>query len=228
MKPEFLVKVVRFKELIEIAGVWGDVDFVKILNLLEYGDTTGLEGQELRDMCLLSLQDLSPEEAAELILRLHLGNRLSNGQIQNMAREMRDEKLWEEYADLSLHERLFHVGSLLHETFPREFPRPDAACVTLHIQAMNELSRDILAHDANESFFVRLIADGIDPTSALCRVFDEQLASRSFPEAEQIVWTSTVSEQSSESVTVELIGSGAWFAALSATRSYSSHAYPDE
>lgn len=199
-----------------------------VIKSISQPDKTDLEGQELRDMCLLSLQDLPPEEAAEVILRLHLGDRLSGGQIQNIAREMLDEKLWEEYADLSLHERLFHVGSLLHETFPRDFPRPDAICVTLNIKPMNEISRDILLHHANESFYVRLVADGIDATSALSRVFDKQLAARSFPEAEQIIWISTVSEQTCESGTVELIGSGAWFAALRSTKSYKSHAYPDE
>lgn len=68
MKPEFFVEIVRFKELREIAGVWGDEDFVEILNSLEYGDTTDLEGQELRDMCLLSLQDLPTEEAAHTLI----------------------------------------------------------------------------------------------------------------------------------------------------------------
>ncbi|MFT4822712.1 MAG: hypothetical protein ACI9DH_001532 [Halioglobus sp.] len=100
-------------------------------------------------MCLLSLQDLKPEEAAEIILRLYLGDKLSSGQIQNIAREMLDEKLWEEYADLSLHERLFHVGALLHETFPAHFPRPDPICVTLNIKPMNKISNDILLHHAN-------------------------------------------------------------------------------
>lgn len=228
MKPEYFVEVVRFKELREIAGVWGDQDFLKILESLEYGDTTDLEGTELREMCLLSLQDLPPEEAAEVILKLHLGDSLSSGQIQNIAREMLDEKLWEEYADLSLHERLFHVGSLLYETFSTDFPKPDAICVTLNIKPMNEVSRDILLHHANESFYVRLVAEGIDATSALNRVFDEQLAARSFPEAEQIIWISTVSEQAGGSSSVELIGSGVWFEALSSTKSYTSHAYPDE
>jgi hypothetical protein len=75
---------------------------------------------------------------------------------------------------------------------------------------------------------VRLVADGIDATSALNRVFGEQLASRSFPEAERIIWICTVPEQTDDSSVVELIGSGAGFAALSSTKSYTSHAYPDE
>lgn len=92
---------------------------------------------------------------------------------------------------------------------PILFPRPDAICVTFNIKPVNEISRDIWLHHASESFYVRLVADGIDATSALCRVFDGQLAARSFPEAEQVIWICTVSEQASESGTVELIGSGA-------------------
>ena len=100
--------------------------------------------------------------------------------------------------------------------------------MTLNIKPMNEISTDMLVHHANESFYVRLVADGIDPTSALNRLFEEQLAAKAFPEAEQIIWISTVAEQGGESSTVELIGSGVWFAALSSTKSYTSHAYPDE
>jgi hypothetical protein len=179
-------------------------------------------------MCLLSLQDLLPETAAEIILRLHLGNVLKAGQIQNIAREMLDEKLWEEYADISLHERFFHVGALLHETFPRIFPEPDTVCVSLNIKPMNKISEAMLLDDANESFYVRLVADGIDSTSALNRVFEDQLKGRSFSEAEQIIWIFSELDQTGESKSVELIGSGAWFAALGSTKSYLSNAYPDD
>ena len=228
MKPEFFVEVLNFSELNEIAGIWRDEDFINILDMLEYGDTADLKGQDLREMCLLSLQDLLPEKAAEIILCQHLGNVLKAGQIQNIAREMLDEKLWEEYADISLHERLFHVGALLHEIFPRTSPEPDAVCVSLNIKPMNKISEAMLSNDANESFYVRLIADGIDTTSALNRVFEDQLASRSFAEAAHIIWICTESDQTSESKTVKLIGSGAWFAALSSTQSYISNAYPDD
>jgi hypothetical protein len=161
-------------------------------------------------------------------LHVHLGDVLSAGQIQYIAHEMRDEKLWEEYVDPALHERLFHVGSLLHETFPGDFPTPDAVCVTLNISAMNEHSTQLLLQQANESFYVRLVADGIESTSALCRMFEDQLASYSFPEAEQIIWICKVLEQTANTSKVQLIGSDAWFAALSSIKSYTSHAYPDE
>lgn len=100
--------------------------------------------------------------------------------------------------------------------------------MTLKIKPGNEISRDYLLHHANESLYVRLVADGMDATDALCRVFEDQLASRSFPQAEHIIWISTVSEQAQAQSVVELIGSGAWFAALGSTKSYTSHAYPDE
>ncbi len=228
MRPEFFVEMERFSELREIADVWTTENFIEILESLEYGDTADIEGKELREMCIMSLQDLEPAEAAKLLLQLHLGDVLSAGQIQNIAHEMLDEKLWEEYVNPALHERLFHVGSLLHETLPGDFPTPDAVCVTLNIKAMNQHSTQLLLQQANESFYVRLIADGIDSTSALCRMFEDQLASHSFPEAEQIIWICKVLEQTTNTRKVQLVGSDAWFAALSSTQSYTSHAYPDE
>jgi hypothetical protein len=60
MKPEYFVEMERFSELREIAGVWTAENFIEILESLEYGDTSDIEGKELREMCLMSLQDLAP------------------------------------------------------------------------------------------------------------------------------------------------------------------------
>lgn len=59
-----------------------------------------IAADELRDMCLLALQDLEPPAAAAVLLRYKLSNELTEGQITNFSIESQDERLWEQSADL--------------------------------------------------------------------------------------------------------------------------------
>ena len=61
-----------------------------------------------------------------IILKYIFDERLNDGQIDNLSNEIRDEKIWEEYADLSLHEEFFNVTQLLYETYNGKFPFPEA------------------------------------------------------------------------------------------------------
>jgi hypothetical protein len=225
---EFHVDVLAFSVLEEIEGVWTDKEFGELLAEMEFGSIDGMSRSEVREMCLLSLQDLAPEAAAALVLKYHLGDRLSDGQISNIAADMPDEKLWEEYADMAVHEKLFNVASLMFMAFPNTFPEPDAVRVTVEVTASNETGKEILQHALNESFLVRLLAGGMDEDAALRRLFDEQLTGDSFPEAEFIIWTLQAEPISEHTSKVEMISSGAWLDPLRNTEAYATRAYPDE
>lgn len=224
----FHVDVLTFSILEEIADVWTGKEFSELLAEMEFGSTDGMGQSELREMCLLALQDFEPEEAAALVLKYRLGDRLSNGQISNIAADMAEEKPWEEYANMALHEQLFNVSSLLYMAFPSIFPEPDAVRATVRIRALHEGGRKMLQCALNESFLVRLLAAGMDENSVLHRLFDEQLAGDSFPEAEAIIWTLRAESSTDDSCTVEVISSGSWLDPLRNTKSYSAHAFPDK
>jgi len=228
MKPIFRVNVCSFSELQEIEGAWKESDFASLLEAMEFGATAGMDASELREICLLSLQDLKPESAASLVLKQHLGGRLTDGQVRNFSEEMIDEKLWEECADMSLHEGMFNVGSLLFAAFPQVFPEPDAVCVKVAVNAVNAAAKEILAHSLIESFLVRLLADGMDDDSVLHRLFDKQLDGKSFPEADRIVWIVRAETTDPDTVKIEVISSGYWLDSLRGTKCYESSAYPDE
>lgn len=228
MEDKFHVDVLSFSILEEIADVWTVREFSELLAEMEFGSIDGLSQVEVREMCLLALQDLEPEAAAALLLKYRLGDRLSKGQIENIAADMPDEKLWEEYADMSFHEQLFNVSSLLYMAFPNIFPEPDAVRATVKITALHETGREILQCALTESFLVRLLAGGMDQGATLHRLFDEQLAGDSFPEAEFIIWTLRTESIGEDASKVEMIGSGSWLDPLRNTKSYSAHAAPDE
>lgn len=228
MTSAFSVHVLRFSNLLEIEGAWTTDDFAALLDAMEYGDQSGMSDDERREMCLLSLQDLKPAEAAYMVLKQHLSDVLRDGQMHNMAGEMLDEKLWEEFADSSLHERLFNVGSLLYEAFPRTFPKPDAVRVELEVKAENESAKKLLTPSLSESFLVRLLADGMDSHAGLHRLYGDQLAGRSFPNAEEVVWIVRTELVSEDVMRIDVISSGIWLDALDGTEFYESSAYADE
>ena len=227
MKAKYDVKVMRFAILNELEGVWLADDFLALLELMEFSDTAGLSANELREMCLMSLQDLEPRDAAALILKYRLGDKLSKGEISNMSSEMLDEKLWEEDSDMSLHEQLFNVASLLAAAFPARFPEPDAVRVSLQISAANPLAKEVLSRPPGESFLVRLLADGMDGAAVLPRLFEDQLTGDSFPEAESIIWTVKTDSVDDHTIEAHIISSGYWLDSLRNTRSYESNAYGD-
>ncbi len=228
MTNSFHVQLLDFSNLLEIEDAWKSEDFAALLDAMEYGDRSGMSDDELREMCLMSLQDQEPEEAAFLVLSHVIGDDLRENQLRNMSNEMLDEKLWEEYVDPAFHERLFNVGSLLYSAMPRTFPKPDAVHARLEVTASNAASRELLTDSPNESFLVRLLADGMDDHAVLHRMYGGQLAGNSFPNADEIVWIVRTEAAAEDVWMMEVISSGYWLDALEGTKSYESSAYADD
>lgn len=228
MKNNFYIEILKFSNLLEIEGAWKSADFAALLDETEFGDTSQLADTELREMCIMSLQDQEPDEAAYILLKHVIGGDLRDGQLRNMSHEMLTEKLWEEYVDPAFHERLFNVGSILYEVLPRSVPKPDAVRVNLKITASDLTSRQSLNPSPTEALIVRMLADGMGEHAVLHRLYSQQLAGKSFPNAAEVVWIIDTQPEDKLSLLMNVTGSGYWLDALEGTKSYSSHAYSDE
>lgn len=227
MDAVFHVKVSRFSNIWEIEGARSDRDFAAMLDAMEYGDQSDLSDVDRRDLCVASLQERTPAEAAYVVLKHDMGDVLRDGQIRNAAGEMADEKLWEEFADSSLHEKFFNSGSLLYEAFPQVFPTPDAVRVELEVTPKNSPAEQLLSPPLNESFLARLLADGMDSHAPLHRLYGDELEGTSFPNAAEVVWIVDTEVQDNSVTKIDVVGSGYWLDALAETKSYESHAYRD-
>jgi len=228
MATNFLVRLLSFSNLLKIEGARTSNDFTALLDAMEYGDQSGMTEEELREMCIMSLQDLEPAEAAYQVLKHDMGGDLRDGQMRNAASEMLEEKLWEEYADSSYHERMFNVGSLLYAAIPAVFPKPDAVRVELEISATSEPAWRLLSSSPSESLLVRILADGMDSHAVLHRLYSEELKGKYFPTADEVVWIVRTEVTGEHVMKIEVISSGYWLDALRDTKSYESTAYPDE
>ena len=220
MRPKVQVRVERFETVEEIDGAWTAARLAALLDAMDYGSTADLTDAELREMTVLSLQDRSPAEAAELLLANRVGDRLTLGQRQTLGHDLTEEKLWEHHADMSLHEELFHVASLAYQAFPRVFHTPDAARVHLALRPENAAAREAIAAGVREPMLVRLLAEGMDESAILRRLFGEALAGGPFPEAESIVWSFEARPLDGGGVEVDLLSSGYWLDPLADVEAY--------
>ncbi|WP_193171811.1 hypothetical protein [Nisaea nitritireducens] len=228
MVNSYKVQVLHFSNILEIEGARTTRDFEALLDAMEYGSQSGMSDDEKREMCILSLQDLEPEEAAYQVLKHDMADLLRDGQMRNAAGEMQDEKLWEEYSNSTLHERFFNAGSLLYAALPKSFPKPDAVRLELQVTAVGAGAKHLLKNVNNETFLVRLLADGMDDHAILHRLYGDQLSGKSFPNAAEVVWTVRAEPVGEDAVKLEIISSGYWLDALERTKSYESTAYADE
>ncbi|MEK9671359.1 MAG: hypothetical protein VW268_02495 [Rhodospirillaceae bacterium] len=227
MKTSFHARVIGFTVLREIEGARTPDHYRAMLDAMDYGYTSGMSDTDLKEKCLLSLQDREPDEAAYVVLKQDLGGVLRDGQLQNITQEMMDEKMWEEYATPAFHERLFIVGCLLHEAMPSIFPEPDAVRVRIEVTAKNAAAGALLTDMPKESFLVRLLAHGMENDMVLHRLYGDELASTSFSSTDEVVWTVRTEPVADGVTVIDVIGSDYWLGPLRGTKSYSSAAYAD-
>jgi hypothetical protein len=189
MKASFELSIDEHLAVDELPGTWTDERYREILERLEIPDAQSVPHEELLEMCVMALQDLEPLEASELTLDVCLQGILKEGQIRNAAHDLREEALWENYPDLRAHEPLFRGAWLISRAFPREFSTPEIARLDLRLAPLNESARKRISQPLNEATVLRLLAEVMDSSSILARMFGEQLAGGDFPEAEYLLWT---------------------------------------
>ena len=64
----------------------------------------GVAGEELLEMTIMALQDMEPEEAADIVLEYKLKDPVSAGIRKNIIKDLLDnDSPWEECADIRFH-----------------------------------------------------------------------------------------------------------------------------
>jgi hypothetical protein len=227
MKKSFTVTRVSFKTISELPGYWTESKYLDLLELMDFDNPAGLDKAEIKDMCLMSLTDNEPEDAAKIVLTYVFGDKLNKGQIDNLSNEMLEEKLWEEYADLSLHEEFFAIHQLLYDAFEGTFPHPEAVSFQVKIQEMAKNSLSIF-EDYPEAPLVRLLASGLPDNSVINRLFDDKLEDEQFQEAKDILWQLKMTKNESNELIADVISSHYWFKDLKYVDRFEAETHADE
>tara|TARA_R110000737_G_scaffold322037_1_gene334287 strand:- start:5044 stop:5727 length:684 start_codon:yes stop_codon:yes gene_type:complete len=227
MKKSFTVTRMSFKTISELPGYWTESKYLDLLELMDFDNPAGLDKAEIKDMCLMSLTDNEPEDAAKIVLTYVFGDKLNKGQIDNLSNEILEEKLWEEYADLSLHEEFFAIHQLLYDAFEGTFPHPEAVSFQVKIQEMAKNSLSIF-EDYPEAPLVRLLAGGLPDNTVINRLFDDKLEGEQFQEAKDILWQLNMTKNENNELIANVISSHYWFKDLKYVDGFEAETHADE
>ena len=178
----FTIKLLGIRSIFKIDNAWTNTDYFKLLEAFDFPDANSINEEELFEMLSLAVSDYEPEEAAEIVLNYKFSNRLKGGQIKNLAQEMLQDKVAEEYPDISFHFDLFNINQLLHNCYNGKFPKIKASVIDFELtfKGKVEITKEVI---------VRTISDLLSHKSLLKRMFSEQLdASSEMKDAESIIW----------------------------------------
>lgn len=177
------VKISNISSVNELSFYWNNDDYIQLLDRMNFPDADKLNPSELKDMLYMAITDFEPEEAAEIVLTYKLENKLTAGQIQNVANEMLDEKIAEQYSDPGMHFDLFNINQLLFKAFRGKFPNTEASIINLEILGADK-------QDINREVLTKALAHGLTERSIIQRLYEDQVNGLvDFGDAAKIIWT---------------------------------------
>ena len=208
------------KAVHDLPEMWTAGHYRHLLQALEFEDIEEIETADLPEMAIMALQDLKPEDAAEEVLKLLLGDRLHRGIRQNLAQEMKARRVWEEFGDINCHAGLFLSAVLLNRAFPKVYPRPDICRLVVTVSPQNDHAAKLLAPEPTPAIIARLLAAGMDDHSILKRLYAPQLAGAAFPEAPAIIWYHEVQDRQESAAIILVYSSWYWLRPLTNIRRF--------
>lgn len=220
---QYEVEILSFSIISELPGSWRDADYLALLLKMDYENPEDIKASELKEMCMMSLTDYEPNDAAEIVLGFLAENELSKGQIENLAHQMVTEKLWEENPKLSLHQTFFKATQLLHDAFNGTFPRTEA--VKFQVKVTGEAT---LFNENPHPAIVRILSAGMSARSLVNRLFGDQIKGIKFVEARDMLWELETVEKSENSITFDIVSSAYWFDDIKYSDKYKATSHADE
>lgn len=132
----------------------------------------------------MAISDYEPNEAAEIVLKYKFPDRLSDGQIEQIAHNMLIDKVCEEYPEIDMQGTLFHINQLLFKAYNGKFPNAKASVVHFSMTPIEGEKQKLTAEN-----ILKLLNKGLSDRNLIKRLFENQISQNiPFPEAEDIVW----------------------------------------
>ena len=168
----------------EIKEFWTNEDYVQLLEKFDYPNADDTGSESLRELLFMAITDFEPSEAAGIVLKYKLGEKLTDGQIDQISNDMLQDKVCEEYPEMELQAPLFHINQLLFKAYNGKFPSSSATIIKCLITSQDETEMSL-----DKEMILRILNDGLSDRNIVKRLFEEQLKGNlEFPEAENIIW----------------------------------------
>jgi len=228
MNKEFNVEILSFLKISEIENAWVADDYKELLSMIDIGedDLVGMGEAELKEMCLMSLNDFDAHESAKLLLTRIFKDAITEGKIDQISHQMLEKNLWEVHADPAYHMSLFNAYELLRKAYNGIFTEPTGVKFTIKITAANKDSFEIF-EPSKDAVIVRLLANGLNENAILNRLFEEKIRGDNFPDAKNILWILKEISQTDNERQYEITSSYLWFGELENMSSFDADAHAD-
>ncbi|MCV9931358.1 hypothetical protein OIU80_03610 [Flavobacterium sp. LS1R47] len=182
MNYQIIIK--RIDTVNEVEGYWSDEDLIQLLERFNYPDGATAEKKNLPELLEMAISDYEPNEAAEIVLKYKLGDKLNEGQIEQIAHNMLIDKVCEEYPEIDMQGTLFHVNQLLFKAYNGKFPNAKASVVHFSMTPTDGAVQKLTAENV-----LKLLNNGLSDRNLIKRLFEDQMSQNiPFPEAQGIVW----------------------------------------
>ncbi|WP_426063413.1 hypothetical protein [Flavobacterium sp. DSP2-3-1] len=175
----------------EIEEYWTNEDYINLLEKFDYPDASDADPATLRELLFMAISDFEPRDAAVVVLEYKLSEDLNEGQIQQISNDMFLDKVCEEYPEIGLHAKLFHINQLLFKAYNGKFPNAKATIVTLTIAPLESENKIQLTKE----YVLKLLSKGLSDGNLIKRLFDQAMNENApFPEAEDVLWDLTTTD----------------------------------
>lgn len=181
---KFSIKINNITSVEEIENFWDNNDYINLLELFNFPDANTLKPESLKEMLQMAITDFEANEAAEIVLRYRLSERLTEGQIAQISNDMLLDKVSEEYPEIDLHYDLFNINQLLYKAYNGKFPNAKATIVDFSIVSIDGNDQHI-----TKEMVLKAFDAGVSDRNIIKRLFKEQMSTDMvFVEAESILW----------------------------------------
>ncbi len=228
MNKEFNVEILSFLKISEIENAWMADDYKTLLAMMGIGEDelSGMSESDLEEMCLMSLYDFEDHESAKFLLAHIFKDRITEGKIDQLSHQMVENNLWEEHANPAYHRSLFNAYGLLRKAYNGTFSEPTGVQFTIKITANKKDSFEIFEPSLH-AVIVRLLANGLNESAILNRLFEEQIRGEHFPAAKNILWMEKELSKTDKERQYEITSSYLWFGGLENVMSFEANAHAD-
>lgn len=181
---KYHVIINNIKSAQELQNAWTTEDYIQLLESFGFDDAQNSKPEEVLELLFMAISDYEPEEAAAIVLEYKLSDYLNANQIEQISNEMLEDKISEEYADISLHHQLFNINQLLYKAYNGTFPNAKATIIEFEIEQLDKIKKGI-----TEEIVLKCFNTTLSGNNVIKRLFSEQLAGKKeFKEAEHIAW----------------------------------------
>ncbi len=179
----YKIEIKRVDTVDEVEGYWTSDDYVQLLEKFNFPDAASIQKENLEEMLAMAIEDFEPNEAAEIVLTYKLSDDLNEGQIQQISHNMLIDKVCEEYPEIHLQGRMYHINQLLYKAYNGKFPSAKASVI--HFSMTPDDAGKVLTREN----VLKLLNNGLSNRNLIKRLFDDQISKNiPFPEAEGIIW----------------------------------------